>query len=346
MNTTLAWGIIGTGNIAKAFARGVAESHTGTLVAVGSRAQETADAFGKAFNVPHCHGSYEALLADPGVQAVYISTPHPMHREWAIKAAEAGKHILCEKPIGINHAEAQDIVEAAARHDVFLMEAFMYRCAPQTAKLVELLRDGVIGEVHIIQAAFSYQYPFDPACRVYNNALAGGGILDVGCYCTTMSRLIAGVAEGGEIAEPINVEAVGHLGPTGIDEYTVGILQFAGNIVAQVSTGVVVNQDNVVRIFGSRGNILIPSPWFTSRRAGTSSIIVQADGKQAQEITITADRDLYTYEADTVAACLEQRQGVFPAMSWEDTLGNMRTLDRWREAIGLVYEAEKAASAK
>ena len=131
MSNKLAWGIIGTGNIAKTFAKGVAQSKTGRLIAVGSRSQASADKFGEEFKVPKRFASYEALLADPEVQAVYICTPHPMHAEWAIAAANAGKHILCEKPIGMNYPEAMAIVEAATRNNVFLMEAFMYRCHPQ-----------------------------------------------------------------------------------------------------------------------------------------------------------------------------------------------------------------------
>src|SRR5947209_423396 len=165
MEQRLQWGIIGTGAIAKIFARGLAASRTGRLVAVGSRTPAAAETFADAFDAPHRHGSYDSLLADPAVQAVYISTPHPMHAEWAIKAAEAGKHILCEKPLTLNHAEAMVVVEAALRHDVFLMEAFMYRCHPQTAKLIELIRSGVIGSVRVIQVTFSFHVNVHPGHR-------------------------------------------------------------------------------------------------------------------------------------------------------------------------------------
>src|SRR5438067_9940242 len=161
MAEKLAWGILGTGTIAKTFARGVQKSKTGTLAAVGSRSQESADAFGDALSVPagHRHAGYDALLADPSVQAIYIATPHPWHAHWAIRAAAAKKHLLVEKPIALNAADAMAIVEAAIANDVFLMEAFMYRCHPQTHKLVELIRDGAIGEVRMIQAAFGFHWP-------------------------------------------------------------------------------------------------------------------------------------------------------------------------------------------
>ena len=341
MADKLAWGIIGTGNIAKKFARGVAGSRTGRLVAVGSRSQSSADKFGDEFKVPNRHASYEALLADPQVQAVYISTPHPMHAEWSIKAAEAGKHILCEKPIGINHAETMAIVEAAHRHGVFLMEAFMYRCHPQTQVLVDLIREKRIGDVKLIQATFSFAAGMNPDSRLFSNALGGGGILDVGCYCASMARLVAGVAMGKDFADPIELKAVGMVGNTQVDEYTAAILKFPGDIIAQISTGVRLNQQNCVRIYGTLGNIFLPDPWVPVREGGTAKIVVQIEGKPVCDVLVEVPDGIYSIEADTVARNLEHGQAPAPAMSWEDTLGNMKTLDLWRAAIGLVYESEK-----
>jgi predicted dehydrogenase/aryl-alcohol dehydrogenase-like predicted oxidoreductase len=342
MNNKPAWGIIGTGSIARVFAQGLAASKIGELLAVGSRSQESAERFGEELDVPRRYGSYEALLADAEVQVVYISTPHAFHAEWAIKAAEAGKHVLCEKPLALNYPEAMAVVEAVIRHDVFLMEAFMYRCHPQTAKLVNLLREGAIGDVHIIQATFGFDAGFNPEGRLLKNTLGGGGILDVGCYCTSMARLVAGVAMGGEFAEPIEVKGVGHIGSTGVDEYAVATLKFPGDIVALLATSVRVNQENVVRLFGSQGYILIPSPWQPGRDAGTSKILVHRNDESApREIVIESDAGLYTIEAETVAANIDRRQAPFPAVGWDDTLGNMKTLDQWREAIGMMYEAEK-----
>ena len=159
MTDTLNWGLLGAGNIAKAFAKGVATSETGRVVAVGSRDQDKADRYVGELGLDGVtgHGSYEALLADDDVQAVYVATPHPMHAEWVIKAAEAGKHILCEKPVGLNHAEASAMIEAARQAGVFFMEAFMYRCHPQTAKLVEMIRAGAVGRVQLIDAAFAFR---------------------------------------------------------------------------------------------------------------------------------------------------------------------------------------------
>ncbi len=342
MKEQLAWGILGTGRIAHSFATDLQTAKTGRLVAVGSRTAGAAETFGAEFDAPHRHSSYEALLADPDVQAVYISVPHPHHAEWAIKAAEAGKHILCEKPIGMNHAEAMAIIEAARAHDVFLMEAFMYRCQPQTAKLVELIRSGAIGEVRVIEAAFAYDRAFDAESRQYDPALGGGGILDVGCYPVSMARLIAGAATGKPFADPLAVTGAAHLGATGVDEWAVATMRFPGDIVAQLATGVHVNMDNAVRVYGSAGSIVVPYPWKPGTDGNPPAIIVRRAGAEAETVSVAADAALYGVEAETVATHLAARQA--PAMSWDDTLGNMRALDLWRGAIGLVYPTEQPAA--
>ena len=343
MEKKLKWGILSTGAIARTFARGLAHSETGILMAVGSRSQENADSFAREFRIDRAYGSYQKLLADKDVEAVYIATPHPYHAEWAIKAAEAKKHILCEKPIGINHAEAMAIIEAARANDVFLMEAFMYRCHPQTAKLVELVREKAIGDIKLIQAAFSFDAGENLDSRLLNNSLGGGGILDVGCYCTSISRLIAGVASGGETMEPVEVKGCGHIGEKSrVDEWAVASLRFPEDIVAQLVTGVRLSMENDVKIYGSKGWILVRSPWVPSREGGKTTIVVYLWGKEKpHEIEIETDRWLYAIEADTVATSINNRQASFPAMTWNDTLGNMQTLDRWRESIGMIYDSEK-----
>ncbi|HVM60298.1 MAG TPA: Gfo/Idh/MocA family oxidoreductase [Verrucomicrobiae bacterium] len=335
---SLSWGILGTGRIAGLFAKHLRHSKTGKLVAVGSRSQTSADRFGAEFNLARRHASYQALLDDPTVQAVYISTPHPLHAEWAVKAAKAGKHILCEKPLTLNHPDAVTVIDAARRHNVFLMEAFMYRCHPQTAKLVELIRQKAIGEVRLIQASFGFHREFDPNQRLLSNELGGGGILDVGCYPVSMSRLIAGVALGEPFANPVEFHGCGHLATTGVDLWAVASAKFRGEILATLATSIHVVQDNTLRIYGSEGSIIVPTPWQPAMDGGSTTIVVDRKGSP-REIVIDAPQPLYAIEADNVAAHIEQRQS--PAMSWDDSLGNMQTLDRWRAAAGVVYHSEK-----
>ena len=345
MQEKVRWGILGAGAIAKAFADGVIRSQTGKLVAIGSRTQDKADAFAAAWGGLRAHGSYEALLADPEVDAVYVATPHPAHPEWAIKAAEAGKHLLVEKPLAINAYLAQTMIEAAHENRVFLMEAYMYRCHPQTAKLVELIRGGVIGDVSVIQAAFAFHAGFSAESRIWNNALGGGGILDVGGYATSIVRLIAGAAVGAPFSDPVSVTGAGRLHPeTGVDCWAVGTMKFASGIVATITTGVGVAMDNTLRIFGSQGSILVPEPFVCSRSGAMNGrLVVRVRGQEEQIVEIPSEVTSYVYEADACGrAILAGRpQAEAPAMSWDDTLGNLRAQDAWRAAIGLTYASEK-----
>lgn len=338
----LRWGLLATGHIAAEFADGVKGSRTGVLHAVGSRSQSSADKFGAAHGVERCYGSYEELLADSEVDAIYVSTPHPMHAAWAIRAAEAGKHLLVEKPIGMNAYEAAAIIDAAELNDVFLMEAFMYRCHPQMAALKLAIESGAIGDVAMIQATFGYHGGERTATnRAFAQELGGGGILDVGCYPVSASRLIAGMAHGKPFLDPISVKGHGRLGTTGVDEWAAATLLFEGGIVAQVCTSVGCQAENVIRVFGTKGVLLVADPWIPSRwnRDTLYIEIDNHDGKDITRLAIEATEDLYTYEADMVGGHIGQRQA--PAMSWDDTLGNMRTLDQWRAEIGLVYDLEK-----
>jgi predicted dehydrogenase/aryl-alcohol dehydrogenase-like predicted oxidoreductase len=306
---------------------------------------EKAEQFGNEFDIPRRHGSYEALLADPGVEAVYISTPHPQHAEWAIKAAEAGKHILVEKPIAVNQHDAIAMIEAANAAKVFFMEAYMYRCHPQTARLVELIREKAIGNVSVIQATFSFNAGFNPSSRLWANDLAGGGIMDVGGYTVSVSRLVAGAALGMPFANPIAVTGAGNLHPeTGVDMWAVGTLKFAGGIVATIATGLGVNQENVVRIFGSEGNIVLPNPYVANREgAMPGRIVVNRKGEPPREIAIESTVTSFSHEADVCGRAIRagRREAEAPAMSWADTIGNIRTQDAWRAAIGLTYNFEK-----
>jgi len=336
--TTLKWGIIGAGtpqpaghSIAHAFARGVLASDTGGLLAIGSRSRAKAEQFGDTFGVPRRYDSYAALLDDPEVQAIYIALPNHLHKEWAIKCAAAGKHILCEKPLALNRAEAMEVLAAARRHDVFLMEAFMYRCHPQTARLKALVEGGVIGEVQLIEAAFSYDLGPHPENVRLSNPMGGGGIMDVGCYAVSMARLING-------AEPVTVTGVARVGARShVDEVAAATLLFPNGVVASVAGGLGVDVDTTVHIWGAAGSIHVPNPW--KPVAGENRIRLQRKGGAVEEIVIEGGNDLYALEADTVARHLAARQA--PQVTWDDSLGNMAVLDAWRQAAGVVFEPER-----
>jgi predicted dehydrogenase/aryl-alcohol dehydrogenase-like predicted oxidoreductase len=336
-DSKLRWGIIGTGNIASRFASQVPTSPTNEVVAVGSRSIDSANAFADKWDIANRHGSYDDLLADENVEAVYIATPHPMHVEWAIKAAEAGKHVLCEKPLAINRAWAEAMIEAAVRNDVFFMEAYMYRCLPQTKLIAQLVRDGELGTVHQIQATFAFNASFRPESRIFADDLAGGGILDVGGYPVSMARLIAGAASGQPFQDPAAVTAVGHVGETGADEWSVATLFFDGGVTAQVSTGVRLADQNQVRIYGSEGYLVVEDPWFGGDGKPTH-VTLHKVGEEPRDISAEPAL-IYTAEAEAVQAAIEQRQA--PEMSWADTLGNLTVQDQWRAAIGQQYASER-----
>ena len=339
----LRWGIIGTGQIATTFARALREARTGGLHAVASRSLDRAKAFGREYGAEQHYSADEDLLGDVDVDAVYIATPHPMHCDQAVAAAAAGKHILVEKPIGITVAQARTAIDAARAADVFLMEAFMYRCHPQTRRLAELVSDGAIGRVRFIRGTFSYNFPFDPTSRVYDAAYCGGGILDVGCYPVSMARLIAGAASGRPFADPVDVKACGHIGQSSVDEVAVAVLRFEDGIVAEAVTGVGVDieHDMRVEVLGSGGRLVVPQPWIIPRSDGRSpAILLTRTGEQTEPIFVEAPEDMYAYEADEVASHLDARKS--PAMTWDDTLGNMAVLDRWRDEIGLIFKEDRA----
>jgi predicted dehydrogenase len=350
----LNWGLIGAGGIARVFANGLRFSETGRAVAVASQTAGKAEAFARDFGIPKSYTTYDALLADPEIGAVYISTIHPFHAACAVQAARAGKHILVEKPLALNAAEAAGMIAAARANDVFLMEAFMYRCHPQTQKLAELVRAGAVGRVQVIRAVFSFGATFTPNSRTFARELGGGGIMDVGCYTASMARLIAGAAAGQPFAEPMVVKGCGVLGPTGVDHYAAATLQFESGIVAEIITGVTCRMPAEVAVYGEAGALTVANPWLPASPCRSAKLPLPLDTRfppvsialhtyrtgQTEEIVIQPDRDLFTYEADTVAAHLADRQA--PAMSWDDTLGNMLLLDRWRAEVGVVYPQDAA----
>jgi len=338
----LKWGILGTGKIARRLAKTLQTSRSGVLAAVASREEPKALEFAREFGPAAAHGDYQSLLEDPSVEAVYIATPHPAHAEWNVRAANAGRHILCEKPATMNARELETVLDSVRKNQVFFMEAFMYRPHPQTSRIVEIIRSGVLGEVRLIRATFSFQSDSSRESRLVRRELGGGAILDVGCYCASMSRLIAGAALfGDKVAEPTEVHGVGWLDEAeGTDLLACALLKFPGKITAQLSAGTQLNQTNHVLVHGTQGMLRINQPWFAGSQGATLEIHRQ--GGEAPEIQSTeSPADLYSAQFDLVAAYCHRGQAPFPAPTWEDSLGNMKVLDAWRKSLGVVYEADR-----
>jgi predicted dehydrogenase/aryl-alcohol dehydrogenase-like predicted oxidoreductase len=347
MNDTqrLRWGIIGPGTIAKTFAGGIAQSRTGVLTAIATR-DPGKPGLSDDFPGARILQGYHALLADPEIDAVYIATPHTGHAEWAIRSIRAGKHVLVEKPIALSAYEAGAIYHEASKAGVFAGEAYMYRLHPQTSTIADLVRGGAVGDVRMIKSSFGFDMgAVKPEHRLFSNALAGGGILDVGGYPVSMARLIAGAADGKAFLEPLQVLGAGQIGTTGVDEWASALLQFENGIVAEVSCSIRAKQDNMLRIIGTTGRLEVADFWFASgHTGGVGKIdIIDNDGNR-ETIEIDEKGWLYSFEVDAAGEAIRsgRREFAAPGMSWTDSIGNLRVMDQWRAAIGLEYPQEKA----
>ena len=265
MARAVKWAIMSTANINRKVIPAAHASSKVELVAVASRDQMRADRYAKTWEIQRAYGSYDALLADPEVEAVYISLPNSLHCEWAIKALEAGKHVLCEKPLSRRASEVEAAFDAADRTGRLLSEAFMYRHNPQTKRAKQLVDEGAIGELRLIRAVFSYPLYDEDNIRMSTD-LDGGALMDVGCYAISGSRLFGG--------EPERVYGEAWLGPSGTDWVFAGMLRFPGNVVALIDCGTAMTERDELEAIGSEGSLFLDDPWHCKapgielRRAG------------------------------------------------------------------------------
>ena len=326
------WGIIGPGSIARRFAGQLRGSGTHRLTFVGSsdlqRAREFADAQPGRVGA----GSHAELLDRDDVDAVYVATVHTTHARLSIAALAAGKHVLCEKPLAPGVGAVMAVVAAAADRGLSLVEAYMYRFHPQTRWVLDRIREGDIGEVLHVDAEFSFRAGARTG-RLFDPDLAGGGILDVGGYPVSYARAIAGAAGGADFVEPIELTAGGTLGRTGVDEWSVARLSFPGGLTASVRTGVGLAGQNGLTVYGSRGLLQLADPWTLTEQP---TAILSLVGSEPETMTFSGQP--YALEADALAASIGT--GEAPQMRWEDSIGNARVLDQWRDRLGLRYPFE------
>jgi predicted dehydrogenase len=340
MADQLRWGILGTGNIARQFADGVIKSgRRSVITAVGSRSTESAGAFAQPRRIAAAHGSYDALLADPSVDAVYNSLPNSLHHEWTIKALRAGKHVLCEKPFGMTRTEAEDMFAEATKAKKVLVEAFMYRSHPLTHAVIDAIRGGEIGDVKMIRSSFCYRTTRVDGNVRFDRPLGGGGLMDVGCYCINFSRFVAG-------EEPSEIHASAHMHERGVDDIVVATLKFPSGVCASFTAGMSVHADNTAYVCGTEGFIEIPVPWKPPVNGAVYTVARSTPPKQdlaagvpprppRDTRTVDANKELYALEADDFAAAV--LDGKPPALSAADTIGNMAVLDEMRRQIGLEF---------
>jgi len=246
----LNWGVISTANIGRAAVNPAIQASTnGDLVAVASRDESKARAFAQKHSIPRFHGNYEALLDDESVDAVYIPLPNSLHHQWTIKAAEQGKHVLCEKPLAMNAAECHEMQAAADANGVKLMEAFMYRFHPRTEKVVDMVRSRTLGKLRLIHSAFTFRLTNPENIRL-NRELGGGALMDVGCYCVNISRTIAGL-------EPVEVQAFARWASTGVDEQMAGTLRFENDLLAQFDCSLTMERREAYEVAGTDGYLSV-----------------------------------------------------------------------------------------
>jgi predicted dehydrogenase len=329
MTERLRWGIIGTGGIATAFANDLQLLDDAELVAVGSRAQDTADAFGAKAGARNRHPSYESLVGDPDVDAVYVSTPHPGHHSATRLALEAGKPVLCEKPFMLNVAEADDVIGLAGSRGLFLMEAMWARFLPHMVRIREILAAGTLGRIVTVQADHGQWFAYDPAFRLFAPGLGGGALLDLGVYPISFASSVLG--------PPRRVTAVGDLTDTDVDGQTSVLLQYAGGAQAVLTTTLWAAGPNRAAIVGTDARIEIDGTWYTP----TSFSVLDRDDQVLERFDEPRVGHGLRYQAAEVARCLRAGLTESPVLPLEESRSVMATMDEVRRQIGLTYPGEQ-----
>jgi predicted dehydrogenase len=318
------WGVVGTGGIATAFATDIALLRDAELVAVGSRTQESADAFGERLGVPRRHPSYQSLVDDPGVDVVYVSTPHPGHFPAAMLALEAGKAVLCEKPFTLNAGEAAQLVATARRQGVFLMEAMWTRFLPHIVRIRELLAEGALGDLRTVTAEHGQYFPPDPAHRMFAPELGGGALLDLGVYPVSFASMVLGT--------PSRVTAVSDPAFTGVDATTSMLMQYAGGAHAVLTATLTAAGPTTAAVVGTDARVLVDGPFYTP----TGFTLTRRDGTSERFDHPVEGRGMWC-EAAEVVRCLREGRLESDVMPLDETVAIMATMDEVRRQIGLTY---------
>lgn len=322
MTDKVRWGILSTANIGRRVIPAIQASHNGEVAAVCSRSLERAQAFAAEQGIPRALGSYEALIADDEIDAIYNPLPNSMHAEWSIKCAEAGAPTLCEKPFASDAAEAQTIVDAFEKREVLLAEAFMYRFHPQQAKVKEILAAGGIGDLQIINSSFSFAISDEGNIRL-SKALAGGALMDVGCYCVNLMRFMTG-------EEPARVTASGRIGATtGVDEALAGTFEFPSGVIGHFDCGLRAHRQHTYTLKGTDGMIVVPTSFVPDKSAAT--LVWHWRGDDYDEHVIPAADHYQLMAEDFADALINKRAPRFPAA---DAVRNMLVVDELLSQVG------------
>lgn len=318
------WGILGLGKIAHKFAHDLNLCEHNILHAVGSRSIKKAELFKQEFEANTFYGSYDALINDPYVDIIYVATPHAFHFEHALKCLQHGKSVLCEKPMGMNTKQVEKLCDEAKQRGLFLMEALWTRFIPATIKLLSLLKEDVIGEVHFLQADFGFKMDFNPSHRLFDPDLGGGALLDIGIYPIYMSQLVLG--------QPTKIQAMARFTPTKVDSSCFMQFDFTNQSKAQLHTTIENETPTEAIIYGSKGTIKLHS-----RFHHTQKISIQTDSLY-ETLDIPYKGFGYVHEILEVQRCLQARLTQSPLFPWDESILLVRSMDQVRECINLRYE--------
>src|SRR4051812_30275848 len=322
MSRTIRWGLLSTANINGKILAGAAQEENVEIRAVASRDRERAERYARENGIPRAHGSYEELLADDEVDAVYISLPNLLHHEWTLKAIAAGKHVLCEKPYSRRAADVEEAFDAAERAGVVLSEAFMWRHSPQTARLLELLPG--LGTLQTVRSRFSHRLHDTTDIRM-SSELEGGALMDVGCYCVSAARVVAG-------EEPETVYGVQETGVTGVDVRFYGVLSFPGGAVSSFSCGFTTLEEGL-EVVGTDGSLTIADPWHVKE----PSILVEGRSVEVERV------DSYGRELQNVGEAIE---GGALLLGRDDAVGQARTIEALYRSAELGAPVPVAAAVR
>ncbi len=324
MTKTYNWGIIGPGKIAHKFAQDISRIKYARVHAVASRSVDRARQFAEAYGAAHYFGSNEALLECPDLDIVYVASPHTSHHEHTLQCLRAGIPVLCEKPFALNARQVREMIAAAREHNAFLMEALWTRFLPTTIKALNLIKDGAIGRPLSVKADFGFKAPFEPEGRLYNPALGGGSLLDIGIYPVFLALLILG--------KPSKIKALAHLGQTGVDEECGITFQYEDGRMAHLHSTLRAGTKTEAFIYGEQGTIHLHTRWHEP----TSMTLISSEGRP-QDFRFDWHSNGYNYEAEEAMRCLAQGLTESPLMPLSFSLELIELLDAVRREIGLVY---------
>jgi len=326
-NRKIKWGILGTGRIAAVLATALQVVDNSELYAVGSRTKAKAEEFAMQYNVPNSFGSYEELVSNPDVDVIYIATPHNLHLENVLLAMNHGKHVLCEKPLGVNRREVEILIAKAKEKNVFLMEALWSRFLPRIIKTKELVDSGWIGDIKLLTAAFCFKSPHGPQHRHFNIDLCGGSILDIGIYNIFLSLLLFG--------KPEQISAIAGLSEQGGDNSASYTFKYQKDMLAVMHSSFLVDSPIVAEIHGSNGKLILETRWFN---LGNIKLIYP-DGAE-EIINFDVKSNGYEYEAQEVVNCILAGKTQSDLWSWDNSLLLVETMDSIRKACGIIYPAQ------